>query len=77
MLCKTFQIKYRNDNILDLLDSGGKLDHEPRLYEVEMAAQMGIPFDHHWYSMPKEAREQLIAGKLARISIENVMARVK
>jgi len=71
-----FLITWKDKDILKLIKGGGvDLDHSPRLYEVEMATQMGIPFDDNWYKIPKITREQHIAGHLARISIENVMAR--
>jgi len=50
-----------------------KLDHGIRLYEVETALSLGIPYDWRWYSIDKRAREQMIASRLARTSIDNIL----
>ena len=49
------------------------LNHEVRLYEVETALELGIPFDWRWYSIDVASREQMIASRLARISIDNIV----
>lgn len=54
-----------------LTGGSGKLDHDARLYEVETATAMGIPFDSRWYKLDVEVRAQHIASRLARISIDN------
>lgn len=72
MPCTTFHLMWGKHSLFDVLEqSGGKLDHKPRLYEAETATAMGIPFDHNWYRIPVETRAQHIASRLARISIEN------
>lgn len=50
-----------------------KLDHSIRLYEVETALSLGIPYDWRWYSIDKKVREHMIAARLARISIDNIL----
>ena len=54
-------------------DKKSKLDHKPRLLEAETAMMMGIPFDHRWYTIPVNTRSQMIASRLARTSIDNLM----
>lgn len=54
-------------------DRKSKLDHKPRLYEAETAMEMGIPFDHRWYTIDVPVREQMIASKLARATITNII----
>lgn len=72
MPCMAFGLKWGKDSLFDVLAQGaGKLDHDPRLYEVETATVMGIPFDSRWYKLEVEVRAQHIASRLARISIEN------
>lgn len=73
MPCITFGITWGDENLLEVLqkDEQGNLQHPPRLYEVETATDMGIPFDHNWYQIPPEVRAQHIAARLARISITN------
>ena len=62
--------------LLEILrgDKESKLDHNVRLYEVETSVELGIPFDHRWYGIEVPAREQMIASKLARISINNIVS---
>ena len=75
MPCITFEIKWDDVPLLEVLkgDERSKLDHKPRLLEAETAMSMGIPFDHRWYTIPVNTRAQMIASKLARISIDNLM----
>lgn len=60
-----------------LLDSfpAGKLSYDMRLWEAEVAADMGIPFDEEWYSIELEVREQMVARKMARDLINALVAR--
>lgn len=74
MPCMGFRLTWGDESLFDVLGGGeDRLDHEPRLYAAETATSMGIPFDHRWYSIPKEVREQHIAARLARISIDNMI----
>lgn len=76
MLCTTFGVKWDELPLLEVLSGSddSKLYHDVRLYEVETAMTMGIPFDHRWYTIEVQVREQMIASKLARISIDNLFA---
>ena len=47
--------------------------HNLRLTEAETAFDMGVPIED-WYEMAVEAREQLIAARLARSWIDNLDA---
>jgi hypothetical protein len=75
MPCINFGILWDKIPLLEVLkdDKVSKLDHKPRLLEAETAMSMGIPFDHRWYTIPVNTRAQMIASKLARISIDNLM----
>jgi len=76
MPCRDFKILWADQPLLDVLVGGTySLDHAPRLYESETATAMGIPLDYRWYSIGKETREQHIAARLARISIDNLLAK--
>ena len=51
------------------------IDYDVRYYEAETAEDNGIPFDWRWYSIDVMAREQMIASRLARTSVGNLMQR--
>lgn len=76
MLCITFGVTWDKMDLLEILhkDKKSKLDYGVRLYEVEAASAMGIPFDHRWYTIDVRTREQMIASRLARISIDNILS---
>jgi hypothetical protein len=44
----------------------GDIDFDIRMLELDTAFAYGIPFDDSWYSIPKRAREAMIAGKLGK-----------
>lgn len=53
-------------------DERSSVEYDVRLYEAECAAATGLPFDHHWYSIPVTVREHMIAARLARVAIDNL-----
>lgn len=75
MPCTGFGIKWDDIPLLEVIykDKKSKLDHGPRLLEAETAMGMGIPFDHRWYTIPVSAREQMIASRMARTSVDNLL----
>ena len=74
MLCKGFDIQWQKTDLIDIIGRFPKseLDHNVRLLEAETAYDLGIPFDNTWYNMPVEAREYMIATRLARNWIQSL-----
>ena len=75
MLCKVFGVTWDDLPLTEVITGSKKslLDHDIRLYEVEAALSLGIPFDWRWYSIDAVTRENMIAAKLARTSINNLL----
>lgn len=44
-----------------------------RWFEAETAEINGIPFDREWYSIDVYTREQMIASRIARATIGNLL----
>lgn len=75
MPCITFGIEWDNEKLIDVISRGGKkskLAPNMRLQESELAREMGIPFDRHWYGIAVTTREYMIASKLASNYISNL-----
>ena len=49
------------------------VEYGPRYWEAETAELNGIPFDHRWYSIDVQSREQMIASRIARMTVENLL----
>lgn len=43
-----------------------------RLLEAETSLELGIPFDHNWYTIDTYARAQMIAGRIIRTALNNL-----
>lgn len=76
MLCMGFGIRWEGEELLRVLasgeDDGQVIADGVRFAEAETAISLGIPFDEHWYSIPVNTREQMIAARLARTAISNL-----
>ena len=71
----TFQITWDSLKLSEVLGSDKKslLVLTERFFEAETAADLGIPFDHNWYKIDVATREQMIATRLARTSVDNLV----
>jgi hypothetical protein len=70
MPCKAFNLKWADQNIIEVISASGD-QHSPvsmteRLLESETALEYGISFDSTWYNIPLISREVMIAGRIGR-----------
>lgn len=69
-----FNIKWKKEELTEVLSrkSGGKLEHDVRLWEAEAAIATGRTLEE-WYKLPLIEREYIIATRLADKWIESLM----
>lgn len=51
-----------------------KLSHNLRYTEMQASMEMNMPIDD-WYTLPVEAREQMVASMLANRWVDNISVR--
>ena len=74
MLCVDFKIRWKKEDIIDVVGrrSGGNLEHDFRLWEAEAAVDTNRTLED-WYALPLIEREHIIAVRIANRWIESLM----
>ncbi len=61
------------EQVLTMTKDKVPVEYGVRYYEAETAEDHSIPFDYRWYSIDVITREQMIASRLARVSVSNLV----